>query len=288
MGVFSVIRRHTWWVVLALGLVGIESLAWIVEPTVFGEALDAWIDRAADPTSPSPWWPVAIWIGAYLVNSAAGVVRRVLDTRIFLRIYTDIATHVAEIALQQSLSVSKTAARAELSREFVNFLQYRTPEIIEQVVLIGGALIGLSFFDYRIGVTCFGLIVPLALINVFYNRRVILLQSTLHDTMEDAYDIFAVRDPQKVRAYYADQMRPQYKISNWGAAAFGTLRFVLLIIFLTVLYISIDLDGFTTGQLVSIVAYIWTFITSSEFLPEVMESYTSLKDIARRLKAENM
>ncbi len=288
MGVFSVIRRHTWWVVLALGLVGIESLAWIVEPTVFGEALDAWIDRAADPTSPSPWWPVAIWIGAYLVNSAAGVVRRILDTRIFLRIYTDIATHVAEIALQQSLSVSKTAARAELSREFVNFLQYRTPEIIEQVVLIGGALIGLSFFDYRIGVTCFGLIVPLALINVFYNRRVILLQSTLHDTMEDAYDIFAVRDPQKVRAYYADQMRPQYKISNWGAAAFGTLRFVLLIIFLTVLYISIDLDGFTTGQLVSIVAYIWTFITSSEFLPEVMESYTSLKDIARRLKAENM
>jgi hypothetical protein len=59
---------------------------------------------------------------------------------------------------------------------------------------------------------------------------------------------------------------------------------MLLGIFLVVLYISIDLDDFTTGSIYSIVAYIWTFITSSEYLPELMESWTSLKDISRRLK----
>lgn len=53
-------------------------------------------------------------------------------------------------------------------------------------------------------------------------------------------------------------------------------------------YIAIDPDDFTTGNIYSIVAYIWTFITSSEYLPELMESWTSLKDISRRIKTETI
>ena len=62
------------------------------------------------------------------------------------------------------------------------------------------------------------------------------------------------------------------------------MRVALLVIFIAVLYISIDLDDFSTGAIYSIVAYIWTFITTSEYIPELLESWTSLKDISRRLK----
>jgi ABC-type multidrug transport system fused ATPase/permease subunit len=78
------------------------------------------------------------------------------------------------------------------------------------------------------------------------------------------------------------------KIANWGALNFGVMRFILLFIFLGVLYIAIDLDDFTTGSIYSIVAYIWTFITSSEYLPELMESWTSLKDVSSRLKQASL
>jgi hypothetical protein len=66
------------------------------------------------------------------------------------------------------------------------------------------------------------------------------------------------------------------------------MRIILLFIFLAVLYISIDLDDFTTGSIYSIVAYIWTFITSSEYLPELMESWTSLKDVSSRLNKASL
>jgi hypothetical protein len=66
------------------------------------------------------------------------------------------------------------------------------------------------------------------------------------------------------------------------------MRFILLFIFLAVLYISIDLDDFTTGSIYSIVAYIWTFVTSSEYLPELMESWTSLKDVSNRLNQASL
>jgi hypothetical protein len=66
------------------------------------------------------------------------------------------------------------------------------------------------------------------------------------------------------------------------------MRGILLFIFLAVLYIAIDLDDFSTGSIYSIVAYIWTFITSSEYLPELMESWTSLKDVSNRLNEASL
>jgi ABC-type multidrug transport system fused ATPase/permease subunit len=103
--------------------------------------------------------------------------------------------------------------------------------------------------------------------------------------VEDTYEVFAVQDPEKVRAYYAELARPQQKIANLGALSFALIRLVLLGIFLAVLYIAIDLDNFSTGNIFSIVAYIWTFVSSSEYIPELMESWTSLKDISTRLKS---
>ena len=67
---------------------------------------------------------------------------------------------------------------------------------------------------------------------------------------------------------------------------FGVLRVFLLGIFLVILFVAIDLDDFSTGNIYSIAAYVWTFVSSSEYLPEQLESMASVKDISRRLRAE--
>ncbi len=36
----------------------------------------------------------------------------------------------------------------------------------------------------------------------------------------------------------------------------------------------------------SFAAYVWTFVTSSEYLPEQLESWTSMKEITGRLQKE--
>ena len=78
----------------------------------------------------------------------------------------------------------------------------------------------------------------------------------------------------------------QTKIGKYNGFNFGFMRLTLLIVFLVVLYISIDLDNFTTGDIYAIVSYLWTFISSSEYLPELMESRASLKDISSRIKID--
>jgi ABC-type multidrug transport system fused ATPase/permease subunit len=155
-------------------------------------------------------------------------------------------------------------------------------------VQISGVVIALAVFDWRISLTCLTLVLPLLFINKIYTRRVSTLQRDAHDTFENAYDVFSTQKPEEIHDYYIKSAGIKQQIAHGGALNFGVKRGILLFIFLAVLYIAVDLDDFTTGSIYSIVTYIWTFITSSEFLPELMESWTSLKDVSNRFKEASL
>jgi hypothetical protein len=59
-----------------------------------------------------------------------------------------------------------------------------------------------------------------------------------------------------------------------------------MVIFIVVLFICVDVDKFTTGKIYAIVSYLWTFIASTEYLPGLMESMTSVKDLNSRMEEE--
>ena len=286
MRLIDIIRRHRRGFTLAVSLIVVEKLAWIIEPTLFGRLLDALIDAIGSGHKSSYALPLTLWIGAFVVNSGVGSARRSVDERIYLKMFTGIAVDVAESSRDKGLDTARTAARVELSREYVTFLKRRVPDFIEQFFDLGGTMIALAFFDLRISLTCLLVAIPLLFINRLYNKKVILLQRELHDKREDVFGIFAKKDSREIRAYYESLAVPQRKIANWGALNFGVLRFCLMGIFLLVLYIAVDIDNLTTGQTYSVVAYLWTFVTSSEYLPDLMESTSSLKEIQERVKAE--
>jgi ABC-type multidrug transport system fused ATPase/permease subunit len=290
MKLTALLTRFKKGISLAIGLVIIEHVAWIVEPAVFGKVIDALIERASGQASSlhASLFPLFLWIGVFAINSGTGVIRRIVDQKIYLAMFTQLATDISTVAQEKKFRASKTAALAQLSEQYITFFQYRVPEIIEQVVQIGGTVIALAVFDWRISLTCLTIVFPLLLINKIYTRKVSALQKDSHDTFENAYDVFSTQKPEEIHSYYTKSASIKQKIANWGALNFGVMRCILLFIFLAVLYISIDLDDFTTGSIYSIVAYIWTFVTSSEYLPELMESWTSLKDVSHRLNQASL
>ena len=287
MQLLEIAKRFRKGIALALSLVVIEHVAWVIEPAVFGKVIDALIERAGSegPVLDSlNVAPLFLWVLVFAINSGTGVVRRVVDERIYLRIYSHLAMGIASGGKKKQYTVSKTVALTQLSEQYISFLQYRMPEIIDQLISITGAVIALAMFDWRISVACLTIILPLAYITGVYTRRVSALQKEYHDNFETTFDVFATQSTDEVKAYYAKVIALKQRIANWGALNFGVMRLALLIIFVAVLFISIDLDNFSTGAIYSIVAYIWTFITTSEYIPELMESGTSLRDISRRLK----
>ncbi len=273
-------------IILVFSLVIIENMAWVFEPAIFGHLIDAFIAKAqADSVFKGGiiLFPLFLWILVYAVNSSAGSARRLLEPRVFQKILTGIATNLTEEGKRIGLEPSKIAGRAQLSQEIISFFQYRIPEIMEHVMAVGGAIIALTLFDWRISAACLLVTIPLLMMGQIYNKRVSFYQKELHDDYEKMFDTFSGMKPLEVNALYKSMAGHQRKIANWAAINFGSLRFVLLLIFLAVLYISIDLDDFTTGNIFSVVAYLWTFVSSVEYIPELMESRTSLRDITVRL-----
>ncbi len=271
---------------LAFSFIIIEKAAWIIEPTVFGNVIDAMIGAVATPPKGSPTIPLIIWICIFTINSSVGTFRRSRDEKIFLGIYNDLVINIARKMNIGSLKASRAAARAELTREVVSFYQYRLPDLVEQGIDIGGAVIALTLFDWRLGAACATILVPMYFMSRLYNRKVTDFQKHIHDQQEDIYGIYSTNDVEQVQSYYVEMAMWKQKIANWGAMNFGILRLFLLVIFLVILYIAIDLDDFTTGSIYAIAAYVWTFVTSSEYLPEQLESMASVKDIGRRLQSE--
>jgi hypothetical protein len=90
-------------------------------------------------------------------------------------------------------------------------------------------------------------------------------------------------EPALIKDYYKQHSHYEIVLSKLGATSHWILRAVMLGMFLGTLYISIDLDRFTIGQLYSIVAYVWTFVTASEYIPYLSEKWINLRDASRRI-----
>lgn len=290
MNILSLIKTYRKGLFFIAFLILIENIAWIIEPTLFGNLIDALIEKASGRNFTlqlQNYLPLFLWIGVYIINSSSGTLRRMYEPRVFQRMYVNIVTYISEMSILNKLDVGQSTARANLSQEYITFMQYRAPEIVEQIISISGAVIALSFFDYRISLVCFFISVPLIILTNVYSKKVLVLQKELHDNYENIYDIFASKNTHNVKSLFSSNAKLQSKIAFWGSFNFGILRLVLLFIFLIVLFVAIDLDDFSTGNIYSIVAYLWTFVTSVEYIPELLESKTSLQDLTRRIKSDS-
>ncbi len=241
------------------------------------------------PKDLAPFLPPLIpWIILFVVSSCVGAIRRVYDTRIYTRMFADLSGEVVAQQLEQGEDLSKIAGRSSLAWQNIEFFQYNLPEFIEQIINVGGAIIALAFFDWRVAAVGSGLVAFVVVASRFYMRSVGKYQVLLNDMHEQEYNIFATKDPRVIKQYYTDISALEVKFSNRSAASYGILRVLLLFMFMTTLYISLDLDRFTIGELYSIVAYVWTFVTASEYIPYLSEKWVALKDTSRRLQSTDM
>jgi ABC-type multidrug transport system fused ATPase/permease subunit len=241
------------------------------------------------PKELGPFLPPMIpWVLLFVISSIVGAIRRVYDTKVYTRMFADLSSEVVAQQLEQGEDLSKIAGRSSLAWQNIEFFQYSLPEFIEQLINVGGAILALAIFDWRVAIVGGGLVMLVALSSKLYMRNVMKYQVKLNDMHEQEYNMFAKKDPQVVKQYYTEISGLEVKYSNRTAASYGIIRFLLLLMFVATLYISLDLDRFTIGEIYSIVAYVWTFVTASEYIPYLSEKWVSLKDTTRRLQSTEL
>jgi ABC-type multidrug transport system fused ATPase/permease subunit len=271
---------------LILLFVLIENVSFIIEPTFFGKLLDALIDHFYDHEKAEYLFPLIIWIIVYLINIVGGTLHRLFNGIIYSKMYANIATEVVLESKCREDQFSKMLVRAELVKEYITFFKERLPEVMWQLSATAGAIIALFFYDYRIALVCITVVIPIAFINNLNRKNVIRLQKDIHDNQEELFRLIESRDTSNITMFYKNTISPKTRIARWNAFGYGSVKILLIIIFIGVLFICVDVDKFTTGRIYSIVAYLWTFIASTDYLPELMESLASVKDLNVRFSSD--
>ena len=244
------------------------------------------ISKSMENNEPNYLIPLIIWIIVYLLNVLGGTLHRFFSGKVYAQMYADIATTMIVYSKKKKHPVSKMFARAELAKEYIVFLKDRLPEVTWQLSATFGAIIALFFYDWRIAGVALLVIIPVAFINNIYRKNVVKLQKDIHDTREDQYKVFEEKQVKTIQEYYFSMIRPQAKIAKWSSIDYTIIKVLLMIIFIAVLFIAIDVDNFSTGNIYAIVSYIWTFIASTDYIPGLMESLTSVRELSTRLAEE--
>jgi ABC-type multidrug transport system fused ATPase/permease subunit len=287
MALRQVILKYKYSIAVLLLFVLIENIAWIIEPTFFGKLLDALIGHFYDHEKIDYFIPLLIWIFVYMINVLGGSLHRLFNGGTYSKMYTDVATNVIDESKSRGDQYSKMLVRAELVKEYIVFFKERLPEMLWQLSASAGAIIALFFYDYRIGLVCLAVVGPVAYINNMNRKKVTHLQKDIHDNQEELYKLIENRDTSKIHQFYSNMISPKISIARWNAFSYSTVKVLLVIIFIVVLFICIDLDNFSTGKIYSIVAYLWTFIGQTDYLPDLMESLGSLKDLNTRFERDD-
>jgi ABC-type bacteriocin/lantibiotic exporter with double-glycine peptidase domain len=278
--------KYKYSLALILLFVLVENVSFIIEPTFFGKLLDSLIDHFYDHEKADYFLPLVIWIIVYLINVIGGTLHRVFNGSIYSRMYANIATDVVLESKCREEQFSKMLVRAELVKEYIAFFKERLPEVMWQLSATAGAIIAIFFYDYRIAAVCLFVIIPIAVINNLSRKKVTSLQKDIHDNQEELFHLIESRDTSKITQFYHNTISPKTQIARWNAFGYGSVKALLIVIFVAVLFICVDVDKFTTGRIYAIVAYLWTFIASTDYLPELMESLASMKDLNTRFSTE--
>lgn len=288
MTIGSIISKFRYSIGMLLFFVLIENVAWIIEPTFFGKLLDALIDHFYDHENVDIYLPLFIWILVYMLNVVGGSLHRFFTGPVYSKVYAEVATRVIEDSKERGDKYSKMLVRSELVKEYIAFFKDRLPEALWQLSASAGAIIALFFYDYRIALVCLGVVFPIAFINNLNRKKVVILQKDIHDNQEELYKLIENKDTSKIHQFFFNMISPKSRISKWNAFSYSTVKVLLVIIFIVVLFICVDVDKFSTGKIYSIVAYLWTFIGQTDYLPDLMESLGSLRDLNNRFEADNV
>jgi ABC-type multidrug transport system fused ATPase/permease subunit len=288
MGIRQILSKYRLTISMVLCFVLIENVAWIIEPTFFGKLLDALIDHFYDHEKVDYFAPLFVWIVVYMINVIGGALHRLYTGSVYSKMYAEVVTVVIDDSKERGDKKSKMLVRAELVKEYIDFFKERLPMALWQLSASVGAIIALFFYDYRIGIVCLAVIFPVAFINNRSRKNVARLQKDIHDNQEQLYKIVESQETPKIHEFYFNMISPRTRIARWNSFSYTTVKILLIIIFIVVLFICVDVDNFSTGKIYAIVAYLWTFIGQTDYLPDLMESLGSIKDLNNRFERDRI
>lgn len=230
----------------------LENMCMLAYPALTGRAVDGLVKRDYAGLVPL----VAVWL-AHLVIA---FVRQRVDTRVFMGLYAQIASHIVDVQQQQGHGISKVSARVEMVRDIVDFFEKEVPAMFHNAIAVVGSLVMLFVYDIDAGFIAMAVLLPMGLVNAWYWRRAVRLNRGINNQMEREVDDIESGRMFRVRRHFWLLRRWRVKLSD---AESWTWALTELATIIALVYILIDFTqspGFTAGAIYAVLAYVYDYL----------------------------
>ena len=268
----ALLKRFAGRFVLTLTLVVLEAAGWVLFPLVIGRAIDSVL---ADSTRGLYEFAV---LG--IVTMGIAILRRVVDSRAYARIYVTLGEEMAASAADSSTSTR--TARLGMLREIVEFFENSLPELINSVIGLAGTVLILAALNVPVFLGC--LVVALATVVLYALTGGLTMRYNqgLNDEHERQVDAVDSGDPARLAKHLRAMMRWNIRLSDLEAANFG-INWVFMIALLVFAVSAATTETTEYGAVFAIVMYVFQFVESMLMLPFFYQQWLRLREISGRL-----
>lgn len=215
-----------------------------------------------------------------------GATRRRVDTQVFAGIYANLAVNVVLNERKAGQDGAVTAARVTLSREFVDFFEEHFPILFTSAISIAGAAAMLLLIEPVVGLSC---VLTLAIFGLFlpnFIKKNDRLYFRLNNRLEREVERVKNAREYELKRHYGLVSRLRVAISNREAIGYLTIGIAAFIMFSTAIVMLSASQSPNAGHIYSVMTYLWTFAISLDDAPRLIEQFSKLKDIGRRVNIE--
>lgn len=273
----SIATEHNKKLILTFALVLAENGLFLAYPIFAGFAINAIMQGN---TSNALIYALFVLI-AWLV----GAVRRRVDTQVFANIYAKLAVNVIMNEKQNAKDDSAIIARVALSREFVNFFETHFPMFFTSVISIIGSAFMLIFVEPKVAVACFAVMTFFLIFLPRYIKKNDDLYLRLNDRLEKEAKVIGVFNKSTLNRHYDVVSKFRIAISNREAMSYFIIGISASLLFLVAI-IVLSSQQTNAGRIYSVMTYIWNFVISLDDSPKLIEEFSNLKDIGKRIDAQ--
>jgi len=264
------------WILATYSLFGLENICRLAQPFALGWAVNDLLSSRM----------TGLWvlITQHTLFMVSGLCRQVLDTRVFSRVYSRLVTGLILEQRARGVAESRIAARAALSREYVDFYEKTIPVSVSVAFSVAGSLVMLGYYDWGVVMLCVALLAPATWLNRLFARKTRQLSRHLHDQLENEVDVIRRGDKQAVEQHFLRVADWRVRLSTAEALNFGALETFVLGVMVFVLMRTCGLPLFEAGDIFAVFRYLMVLLMGLDQVPRVVMQLSRMRDVDERVR----
>lgn len=231
------------------------------------------------------WQSLFLLVGIWLAHIFIGGIRQLYDTRLFSRLYADMAEDIVTLQSAQGVEVSEISARVEMADEFITFFETEMPVILAAIASLVGSLLLLFFYDVWAGLIIAGLFVPISLINFLMGRKALSMNTAYNSRWEEQINIIRTPRPRAIGLHFGRLAQLRVGLSDLDVLSWTFTGFLMLVATLLVLVRVASAPGVLAGDIFASLAYVLRIDDTLDNVPTLVQQGGRLIDIRARIRS---